>query len=1025
MTDPLTNSFDRELLNEAATRFTRYLNDRVVHDARGDLETDIEVEPEGRYWLGLLAPEALVLDSKYGERFEKMRPCAIGMRVRPSSAGPWAGTVLVRAAAWHEHADDHWHKTDPLEEEVAFEVSSSSPSPLCIPLTRLEEKTARATGNPGRRLEVRIEREAGRDGTPELVVQVVNTTAKAVAEQIDGNLYQVSMRLKGLPTEPFFMEGLPDSFRYDRTVPAYGLNCGVESVDGSLCSTDAVIVERHRPTFWSSDDTAPDLRFATLARDPLPQLDALVAAHHHWGANAWSKATLEARAHEESWTPAMMAEASKEASSFEDEATRLAEGIALLRSDPRLLRAFQLANRAMLLSARDRYDSWRPFQVGFQLASLASLLRDEEANVVDVLWFATGGGKTETYLGLLVMAALFDRMRGKTHGITAWSRFPLRMLSLQQTQRFANALAGAEVVRRQENLGGEPFRVGYFVGSGNTPNKLELEPTDGKPDWRDDTMPSRFRVLMHCPFCRSDVQMAFDAETWTLEHRCGGDRLGAGERCPWPGQGLPFHVVDEEIYRLLPTLVVGTLDKAATLGMQVAMRGFVGNPLGLCSRPGHGHTYTPNRSHPNGCRVPQCSAMVADLPQPAEHYRMTFRLQDELHLLRDSLGAIDSHYEDLLDGLAQDLTNGKSKILASSATLAGFSHQCRTLYSRGSRVFPVQGPRTGQSFWFQDTPNLLRRFVALAPRGQTNEYAHDRILTVLQRTVRDAVAAPAALALLLDVDESLVPHLVSLYGTQVVYGNTNRDVQASLRSLETQVRVEGPLNAQEMTGYTDFEQVRHALHRLEVPEPDFDDRIHVVCASSMISHGVDVDRLNCMLVLGQPLTTAEFIQSTARVGRTWPGLVFVLHRMARERDVGLFRSFRAFVEQGDRFVEAIPITRRSLRVLEKTVSGVAWGRMLAVLAPALGGITKAKKIADALNAGTLVADDEIRRIAEMLGIDEKQPGLGAVVHEHVGRFLTEVRVQRNAGTYPQELWANKPMMSLRDVEGTLPVTDES
>ncbi|HEX5054166.1 MAG TPA: helicase [Planctomycetota bacterium] len=1025
MTDPLRKPVDRELLSEAATRFTRYLNDQVVHDSRGDHETDIEVAPEGRYWLGLLAPEALVVDSKYGDRFEKMRPCAMGMRVRPAAAAPWSGTVLVRAAAWHSTIDDHWHKTEVLEEEVAFEFTSATQSPLCIPLTRLEEQIARATGAPGRRLEVRIERETGRDGGPELVIQVVNTTAKAVTESIDGNHYQVSMSLRELPTQPFYMEGLPDSFRYDRTIPAYGLNCGVDLVDGALCTNDAVIVERHRPRFWSSTEAAPDLRFETLAKDPLPQLDALVAAHRAWGADAWSTTTLEKRSQAESWTSAMAAEAAKEASTFEDEARRLAEGISLLRSDPRLLRAFQLANRAMLLSARGRYDSWRPFQVGFQLASLGSLIRNEEANVVDVLWFATGGGKTETYLGLLVMAALFDRMRGKTHGITAWSRFPLRMLSLQQTQRFANALAGAEIVRRQEGLGGEPFRVGYFVGSGNTPNKLDLEPSNDKPDWRDPNMPARFRVLMHCPFCRSDVQMAFDPERWTLEHRCLGDRLGAGEKCPWPDQGLPFHIVDDEIYRILPTLVVGTLDKAATLGMQVAMRGFVGNPVGLCSREGHGHTYTANRTYPNGCRVPQCAAKVTTLPQPAEHYRMTFRLQDELHLLRDSLGAIDAHYEDLLDGLAQELTNGKSKILASSATLAGFSHQCRTLYSRDSRVFPVQGPRTGQSFWFQDTPDLLRRFVALAPRGQTNEYAHDRILTVLQRTVRNAVANPTALAVLLDVDEDVVPNLVSLYGTQVVYGNTNRDVQASLRSLETQVHVDGPMNTQEMTGYTDFEQVRHALHRLEVPEPSFGDRIHVVCASSMISHGVDVDRLNCMLVLGQPLTTAEFIQSTARVGRTWPGIVFVLHRMARERDVGLFRSFRAFVEQGDRFVEAIPITRRSQRVLEKTVSGVTWGRMLAVLAPAVGGLARARIIGDALADGTLVAEDEIQHITDMLGIDAEQPSLAAVVREHVGRFLSEVRVPRNAGIYPQELWANKPMMSLRDVEATLPVTDES
>ena len=140
--------------------------------------------------------------------------------------------------------------------------------------------------------------------------------------------------------------------------------------------------------------------------------------------------------------------AEEAASDFEKEATRLELGLECLRDRTELRRAFCLMNEAIAYSSeRKGFSSWRPFQVGFLLANLSALIDPDESSIVDIVWFETGGGKTETYLGLLVTAAFYDRLRGKDSGITAWSRFPLRMLSLQQTQRFADAMAGAELVR--------------------------------------------------------------------------------------------------------------------------------------------------------------------------------------------------------------------------------------------------------------------------------------------------------------------------------------------------------------------------------------------------------------------------------------------------------------------------------------------------------------------------------------------------------------------------------------------------
>lgn len=1009
-----------EGLTRAATQFVDLLCRRIVDTAQGAGESTCRVAPKARFWLGLLASEESVQTSRFGERGERMRPCAIGFRLRPDGPGPWRGQVTLRAAAWWKAGPDDWRKTEVVEESLPMAVSTSSRFPIQLPLRRLGDQLAAAIGQGGHAAEVRIELETGSDGGPEMVVQVVNVSPAEHDELDDTHLYQVELEVEGILTRPFLLEGLPDSFRYDRRVPAYGLNCGVQvAPGGAFRSVDAVAVDRGRPEFWSGGAEPPDLRFAVLAEDPLPQLERLVEAHARWGETAWGTGELARRAQDERWTSVMREEAARGVEEFRAEAGRLRNGLDLLRRDERLLRAYRLTNRAMQLASRGKYDSWRPFQVGFQLAALASVLGgDDEVSVVDVLWFATGGGKTETYLGILVLAALFDRIRGKTHGMTAWSRFPLRLLSLQQTQRFADAVAAAELVRREEELGGEPFRLGFFVGGSNTPNEIKAEPEPGKPDPYDPNMPKQYQVLRACPFCGGAIEMGFDTGSWILEHRC------RNEECPWPERGLPCHVVDMEIYRLLPTVVVGTLDKAALVGFQGAMRGFVGPPLGYCSEEGHGHTYATRSKRPTGCLVPDCKGQLAPLPQSGELYRLSFRLQDELHLLRDSLGAVDSHYESLLDALSAELTGGRPKILASSATLSGYENQCRTLYQRASRAFPALGPRAGESFWLRESASLLRRYVALAPRGVTLEYAVDRMLTELQQAMRDVLREPEVVARSLGIEPGQVAALVNLFGTDVVYGNTIRDLQASLRSIETQVQV-GRLQTEELTGHTPFEQVRRVLERLEKPEEEFEDRVHVVAASSMMSHGVDIDRLNRMIVLGQPLTTAEFIQATARIGRRWPGLVFVLHKMGRERDAGLLRSFDAFVRQGDRFVDAIPITRRSRRVLDRTVSGLGNGRLLMVGEPLHGRLTTQRAVDQAVRAGKIVADQEIDALQDALGLIGEDDGpLREVVRSNVEVFFRRVQDPTERVRFPSELWPRSPMTSLRDVEEQLPVSDE-
>lgn len=1025
----VTTNHSEDDVQDACERFVGWLEGRLLVAGRGDELDQLTVDPSGLFWLGRLAPELAVLELGLGERGERLDPCEVGLRIQPLQPAPWNFAVVVALRCWVRESGTKWIKSDQVRVKIPVSIRESSEQVYTCGEDGLAVAIQAVAPDVLRTAAVRAEVELGLNGTPELTVTVVNTTdtdtGRRPRHQLrpDLNLYEVSLRLEGLEAHPFELEALPDSFRYDRRVLAYGINCGVEEQDGDFSTVDAPVVDRHRPTYWYEGGAPPDLSFDGLSSDPIPRLRDLVEQLQRWGSENWGDEALIERSQANAWSDEMLAEARSQADLFHREALRIADGVSLLEADSDLNSAFTLMNRAMNHSANGKYSGWRGFQIGFLLANLSSLIDpDRDADVADIVWFATGGGKTETYLGLLVTAALYDRMTGKTSGLTAWSRFPLRMLSLQQTQRFADAMAGAEIQRRNSGLGGDPFSVGFLVGMGATPNAIKPDPKPGEPDPEDDEMPQRYQVLLRCPFCHlGDIEMAFNRRYWRLEHRC------VNPECPWEDSALPFYVVDEEIYRFLPTVVVGTLDKAASIALQAAMRAFVGAPHAKCTEEGHGYAYAPRSTRPNGCLVPGCRGSAGALDMDRTRFAPAFRLQDELHLLRDSLGAVDAHYEALIDDLQRQLTGKRAKVLASSATLTGYQKQVDVLYQRAGRVFPLQGPSSASGFWTTDTARLARKYVAVAPRGVTLEFTVDRMITQLQNEVRRLLYEPEVVCREAGVDSSFAPALLSLYGTDVVYGNSLRDLEAATRSLETQVPVVPPtLVTAQLTGRTDFEEVRQTLDRLENPEDNFENRVHVVAASSMMSHGVDIDRLNAMVVLGVPLTTAEFIQTTARVGRRYPSLVFLVHKIARERDASVYRSFEHFVLQGDRFVEPVPVTRRSRRVLERTIAGLELARVLTLHEPRSSiALSTVKNLRQYFKDADLTEEDEFGALVRTLGIDGD---LDEPMRSDLGRwiegFFANLMDPAGNARWPSDLcpWGG-PMISLRDVEEQAPVRD--
>jgi hypothetical protein len=803
------------------------------------------------------------------------------------------------------------------------------------------------------------------------------------------------------------------------------VNCGVEVANGEIRTTDFVCADRARPTYWDHHlGDPPNLSFEALAVDPMPHLEKLLKVLSAWVSQNWSKQTLDERAVAEGWSADMRTQAEAESEMARTEVQKCEAGFQLLK-DPVVLRAFCLMNKAFVYCGAGRYDSWRSFQIGFLLASLTGIVKvgDIERSEVSTLWFATGGGKTETYLACIVLAAFLDRLVGKSCGLTAWSRFPLRMLSLQQTQRFADALAAAERVRREVEVPGEPISLGYFVGNAGTPNRVRQDPQNGAADADDPTMPDRFRVLMYCPFCRQDrIRMVFDEATWCLRHECHNDD------CSWPEEALPFYIVDEEIYRVLPTVVVGTLDKAASIAIQAAMRGFYAAPLGKCEGPAHGFTYASRSASPKGCLVPGCQYGQVPLPIPSSLFAPRLRIQDELHLLADSLGAIDSHYETLLDHLTTRAGGIIPKILASSATLMGFSAQVRTLYDRDGSAFPLPGPEDGRSFWSLMTEQKMRRFVALAPRGQTQEFANDRIAESLQSAIRAFIERPDELAPEAGVSAANVADLISFYGVQVIYGSKLRDVEGAARSLESQPPAE-PTNVATLVGGTALSEVLKVLQRLQNPEESFVDRIHIVCASSMMSHGVDIDRFNVMTMIGMPLSTAEFIQTSARIGRRFPGLVFVLHRMAVERDAKLYRSFDMFVKHGDRLIEPIAITRSSRRVLERTAPGVFMADVLGIHEPAWLSrgnkpLTTPKEVRKFVQSLPDFQNVELDSMADALRIAlSTESPMATQLEEYVQDLVDNIKDPVTTARFTSELAPGKVLISLRDVEERIPIRE--
>ncbi|GAB2742316.1 helicase-related protein [Streptomyces bullii] len=579
---------------------------------------------------------------------------------------------------------------------------------------------------------------------------------------------------------------------------------------------------------------------------------------------------------------------------------RIREGIGLLRDKPELMRAFRLANRAMAdQRARSAWvkggrvgspdpaaGRWRPFQIAFLLLCMAGIddPKHDDRKISDLLWFPTGGGKTEAYLGLIALTSFLRRIRKGPNGggVTVLMRYTLRLLTLQQFERAAILLCAMEQMRRRTpELGDEEFSVGMWVGRSATPNTLaeaDARLAELRADL-DKRLATENPVQLHaCPWCGTHL----DARNYEVDEvaqrmyiRCpGGDCAFA--------DGLPVHLIDQAVYDARPTLVIATVDKFASMPWRPATSALF------------------NRDDPD------------DGTPPPE-----LIVQDELHLISGPLGTLTGLYETAVDALADH-----PKVIASTATIRRAADQGRHLFDRDVRQFPPAGLDARDSWFAVETPReekASRRYVGLLAPGTSQA-------TLLIRTYATLLHR----ALHADTDDkvrdaywSLAGYFNSLRLLSAAELQVHDDVVAYLEILAERedVAVRQIANYSELTSRIDASEIPTRLKGIEKRLPD-EDTVDVLLATNMIAVGVDVDRLGLMAVMGQPQTTAEYIQATSRVGRTHPGLVAVMLNSARARDRSHYENFQHYHSALYREVESTSVTPFSARARERGLHAV-------------------------------------------------------------------------------------------------------
>ena len=710
----------------------------------------------------------------------------------------------------------------------------------------------------------------------------------------------------------------------------------------ALVRTEVLPVHEVKPVLHTQVEGL-DLGMATLAHGSLGEVfrlcDRLADAYEEW---------IDEREREVAnrldLTPELSSTAFRHLENCRECLRRMRDGIGLIRQESEVASAFRLMNEAMLMqqihygiaSERIRpwvnrsgrleletnfqppsYDDpsrgWRPFQLAFILMNLKSIADPhcEEREIVDVIWFPTGGGKTEAYLGLSAFTMFLRRMRNPDNaGTSILMRYTLRLLTTQQFQRAASLICACEIIRRRgnANLGSEPFSIGLWVGSEVTSND-EQGAVNALRQLQLGQGANKF-ILLSCPWCGA----AMGPQKLRQSTRVKGYRIRShpqrvrhaceDQDCDFSSDaGLPVAVIDDHIYQTHPTLLIGTVDKFAMLAFRPDARSIFG----------------------------------IDTPFPPPE----LIIQDELHLISGPLGSMVGHYETAIDALCTNDVNGarvRPKIVGSTATISRAESQVKALYGRPAFLFPPQALRAGDSFFAEERQEEEgRRYVGVFATALPSH------VTSQVRTMGALLQAPKLFGA--SSHSSIDP-----YWTMMGYFNSLRELGHAATLIRADIREY--LNAMwdrlglrldatrkaaidprrfinrdvELTSRVQSGDIPDILQQLFAQYTDATkhEAIDVCFATNMIQVGLDIPRLSLMTIVGQPKTTSEYIQASSRVGRRAdsPGIVVTNYNPSRSRDRSHYEHFRSYHQTLYQHVEptsvtpfAVPVRERALHAL--------------------------------------------------------------------------------------------------------------
>lgn len=638
-------------------------------------------------------------------------------------------------------------------------------------------------------------------------------------------------------------------------------------------------------------------------------------------------------------------------------ARRMYDGIETLRTNENAYRAFLLANRAMFMQRihiqkqgdmsrenADRYPDdleisdwlcnldyyeeddgnckWRPFQIAFLLMDINSIVKENgnDRSVVDLIWFPTGGGKTEAYLGLTAFTIFYRKLAypEQSDGTAVMMRYTLRLLAAQQFTRAATLICACEYIRQDcmqkrhkypsYPLGRNPITIGLWIGGTHIPNnntgknsaEYHLEKLQNVSHAyavrNEKERHNKFQVLK-CPWC--GTKLVKDEKENRLVGEWGYAMSGKHfymfcphEDCDFTKR-LPIQIIDEELYTTPPTLLFGTVDKFAMM----AWDGRVGAFFGL---------HSDNRG-----------------PE--------LIIQDELHLISGALGTMVGLYETAIDGLSS-IKGIKPKVIASTATIRRAKEQCSVLYNREVVQFPAPGLDAEDSFFAKEDDidyskgKYGRKYVGIMPSGRTKAMTEIRSMAALLQKAYTM---------------TLPDEVKDKLWTLTVYFNSLKDLGKASTLVDDDVkdfiiRTANRMftsrrlivNSDELTSRvstTELNETLDKLEKIEYSKENIDAKRYasnVLLATNMISVGIDVARLNVMLMVGQPKLTSEYIQASSRVGRSFPGVAFVQYDATKSRDRSHYERFRAYHDSFYRFVEPTGATPFSKPARERALHAV-------------------------------------------------------------------------------------------------------